>query len=242
MKLKILKSSNYSINLRKKSQIKFIIIHYTGMQSERECIKRLTDKKSQVSTHYLINKKGNLIKMVDEKNIAWHAGKSKWKNFINLNSESIGIELVNRGHKFTYENFSKKQMNALIIICKYLIKKYKIKRSNVLGHSDIAPLRKIDPGEKFPWHALSKKKIGYWHNIDKKKYNTHNLNKINLRNSFFSNLYKIGYRYFNKKKSSNSDLRVIKAFQRRFRQNKVNGRIDKECLQISYNLVPFYKN
>ena len=78
------------------------------MQSERECIKRLTDKKSQVSTHYLINKKGNLIKMVDEKNIAWHAGKSKWKNFINLNSESIGIELVNRGHKFTYENFLKK--------------------------------------------------------------------------------------------------------------------------------------
>ena len=128
------------------------------MQSERECLKRLTDEKSQVSTHYLINQKGNLIKMVEEKNIAWHSGKSKWKNFINLNKRSIGIELVNKGHEFGYENFSKKQMNKLILICKLLMKKYRIKQSNILGHSDIAPLRKIDPGEKFPWQTLSKKK------------------------------------------------------------------------------------
>ena len=105
MKIKICKSPNHSINKRKNKDIKFIVIHYTGMQSERECIKKLTSNKSEVSAHYLINRKGNITRMVDENNIAWHAGKSKWKNFINLNSQSIGIELVNKGHQFGYENF-----------------------------------------------------------------------------------------------------------------------------------------
>ena len=212
------------------------------MQSERESIKRLSDKKSQVSTHYLINKKGRIIKMVEEQNIAWHAGKSRWKNFINLNSRSVGIELVNKGHAFGYENFSKKQITKLILLCKFLIKKYKIKKTNILGHSDVAPLRKKDPGEKFPWQALYQKKIGIWHNVSKKNNKIYDLKTTNLRNFFFNNLYKIGYRYFNKKKSSNFDSKIIKAFQRRFRQNKVNGKIDKECLQISHDLAYSLKN
>ena len=207
------------------------------MQSERACIKRLIDKKSKVSTHYLINRIGSITRIVDDQNTAWHAGKSKWKNFTNLNDQSIGIELVNQGHQFGYENFSKKQISKLILLCKFLIKKYKIKYSNILGHSDIAPLRKKDPGEKFPWHLLSKKKIGYWHDISKKNIKNQNLNKRNLRKFFFNNLYKIGYRYFDKKKTSKNDLNVIKAFQRRFRQNKVNGLIDQESLQISYYLA-----
>ena len=128
------------------------------MQSEGESVKRLTNKKSKVSAHYLINKKGLLIKMVDENKVAWHAGQSRWKDFKDLNSRSIGIELVNKGHKFGYENFSQKQITKLVFLCRSLIKKYKIKKTNILGHSDIAPLRKIDPGEKFPWHALAKKK------------------------------------------------------------------------------------
>ena len=170
------------------------------MQSERVCVERLSNNKSKVSTHYLINRKGKITRMVDEKNAAWHAGKSKWKNFINLNDQSIGIELVNKGHQYGYENFSKKQISKLILLCKYLIKKYKIKKSNILGHSDIAPLRKKDPGEKFPWYFLSQKKIGYWHDVNKKKINNQNLNKSDLRKIFFNNLYKIGYRYFDKKK------------------------------------------
>ena len=243
MKANVLKSPNHSFKIRKKTQIKFIIIHYTGMQSEDESIKRLTDKKSKVSTHYFINKKGDLIRMVEERKVAWHAGKSRWKNFINLNNRSIGIELVNRGHRFGYENFSKKQIKKLIDLCKYLIKKYKIKKTNILGHSDIAPLRKEDPGEKFPWELLSKKQIGIWHNNKKNKsHKISNFKKTNLRNSFFGNLYKIGYRYFNIKKSTRLEFKIIKAFQRRFRQNKVNGRIDEECLQISYNLIHFFKN
>ena len=211
------------------------------MQSERVCIKRLIDKKSKVSTHYLINRTGSITRMVDDQNTAWHAGKSKWKNFINLNDQSIGIELVNQGHQFGYENFSKKQISKLILLCKFLIKKYKIKECNILGHSDVAPLRKKDPGEKFPWHFLSKKKIGYWHNISKKNIKNQNLSKSNLRKLFFNNLYKIGYRYFDKKKSSKNYLKVIKAFQRRFRQNKVTGLIDQESFQISHYLATSLK-
>ena len=241
MKSNILQSPNYSIKSRPKKEIKFIVIHYTGMQSVRECIKRLTNSKSKVSTHYLIDKKGEITKMVDAKNTAWHAGRSKWKNFTNLNRYSIGIELVNKGHQFGYENFSKKQISKLILLCKFLIKKYKIKKHNILGHSDIAPLRKKDPGEKFPWHFLSKKNIGYWHHLKNKNVINCNLSKNKLRNFFFNNLYKIGYRYFNKKKTSQSDLKVIKAFQRRFRQNKVNGSIDQESFQISHYLASTLK-
>jgi len=242
MKINVLKSPSHSSKDRNKNKIKFIIIHYTGMQSERACVERLTNKKNKVSTHYLINKKGEITRMVDDKYIAWHAGKSKWKNFINLNNRSIGIELVNKGHQFGYENFSKKQISKLVLLCKILIKKYKIKKTNILGHSDIAPLRKIDPGEKFPWKFMSKKKVGYWHNVNKKNNNTYDLGKINLRKIFFNNLYKIGYRYFDRKKPSKYDSKIIKAFQRRFRQSKINGLIDKECLQISHYLANLLKN
>ena len=242
MKINVLKSASHSSKDRNKNKIKFIIIHYTGMQSERVCVERLTNKKSKVSTHYLINKKGDITRMVDDKYIAWHAGKSKWKNFVNLNNRSIGIELVNKGHQFGYKNFSKKQISKLVLLCKILIKKYKIKKTNILGHSDIAPLRKIDPGEKFPWQFMSKKKVGYWHNVNKKNNNTYDLGKINLRKIFFNNLYKIGYRYFDRKKPSKYDSKIIKAFQKRFRQSKINGLIDKECLQISHYLANLLKN
>ena len=241
MRFKIFKSPNYSLK-RRSSNIKYIIIHYTGMQSESESIDRLTHKNSKVSAHYLINKKGDLIKMVEEKNVAWHSGKSRWKNIVNLNSQSIGIELVNKGHRFGYESFSKNQINKLILLCRILIKKYKIKKTNILGHSDIAPLRKIDPGEKFPWELLAKKKIGYWYKAIKKTNKTNDYKQEKLRNLFFSNLYKIGYRYFNQKKSSNLDVKLIKTFQRRFRQKKVDGKIDKECIQISGYLAEFLKN
>ena len=240
MKISIVKSPNQTIKDRNKKKIKFIVLHYTGMQSERVAIERLTEQKSQVSSHYLINREGKVTKMVDEKKIAWHAGRSKWKNFINLNNQSIGIEIVNKGHQFGYENFSKKQISKLVLLCKILIKKYKIKKTNILGHSDIAPLRKTDPGEKFPWKQLAKKKIGYWYNISKLK--NYNFNKVNFRRLFFTNLHKIGYRYFAIKKPSKNDLKVAKAFQRRFRQNKVNGLIDQECLQISHYLANFLKN
>ena len=240
MKVVIFNSPNHSNKIRKKKNIKFIVIHYTGMQSERECVERLSSNKSQVSTHYLINRAGSIIKMVNEKNTAWHAGKSKWKNFINLNDQSIGIELVNKGHQFGYENFPKKQISKLILLCKFLIKKYKIKKKNILGHSDIAPLRKKDPGEKFPWFELSKRGIGKWNlNIEKK---TRDLSMKKIRNLFFKNLYKIGYRYFHLKKPSLKDIFVIKAFQMRYLPTKVNGLIDENTLNVSHYLANNSKN
>ena len=101
--------------------------------------------------------------------IAWHAGKSSWKNYKSLNQNSIGIEITNPGHEFGYKKFSKKQISSLLKLSKFLIKKYKISSKNILGHSDIAPERKKDPGEKFPWEYLSKNKIGLWHTLNKQE-------------------------------------------------------------------------
>ena len=182
--------------------------------------------------------------MVDDKNIAWHSGKSKWKKFVNLNSKSIGIELVNKGHQFGYENFSKKQISKLILLCRSLINKYKIKKTNILGHSDIAPLRKKDPGEKFPWEYLSKNKIGIWHTLNKQDLIKNRKLKISKieENIFFNNLFKIGYsKEYPKDKDKNKYLRELtKNFQRRFRQELVNGKIDQECLLISKSLIKAY--
>ena len=148
-------SPNHSKKTRIKANIKFIIIHYTGMQSEIESINRLKNPRYKVSCHYFINRRGIVTRMVEDRNTAWHAGKSKWKQYVNLNKYSLGIELTNKGHKFGYQKFSPRQINSLIRLCKILKKKYSIKKENFLGHSDIAPLRKIDPGEKFPWKKLS---------------------------------------------------------------------------------------
>ena len=239
MKLVKLKSSSFSKKIRNTAKIKLLIIHYTGMQSMRVAIARLVAKKNKVSTHYLIGRDGKIVQMVEDNRIAWHAGKSKWGKFVNLNDKSIGIELVNKGHKYGYQKFSRKQVNSLIKLCAQLKRKYKIKNRFILGHSDIAPLRKIDPGEKFPWIMLRKRKIGIWHSL--RNQNTlsksKKLNKKNFRDVFFKNLYKIGYRYFLKEEPLSTDKLIIKSFQRRFRQKKVDGKIDLESLKISENLA-----
>ena len=184
-------SPNFSNKIRKNKDIKFVIIHYTGMQSEIESIKRLTDKKSKVSCHYLINRKGKIFSMVIDKRIAWHAGKSRWKNYKSLNKNSIGIELVNKGHHFGYQNYTHSQIKSLINLCKKIKKKYKIKRSNFLGHSDISPQRKIDPGEKFPWKTLSTYNLGKWY----KKVDTKNISLYTkkVEFSFFKNIKKLNF-------------------------------------------------
>jgi N-acetylmuramoyl-L-alanine amidase len=227
-------SPNFSNKLRRKTSIKFVIIHYTGMQSEIESIKRLKNIKSKVSCHYLINRKGVIIQMVEDNKVAWHAGKSKWKTFENLNENSIGIELVNKGHKFGYQNFSNVQIKSLIKLCKNLKKKYKIKKENFLGHSDIAPLRKLDPGEKFPWGKLSKYNLGYWYGKNKKKFKFSNQKEI--ENLFFKNLYKIGYRYFKINHSVKSKL-IIKSFQQHYFPQNVSGKIDLKTFKISHFLA-----
>ena len=236
-------SPNFSVKKRDSKKIKFLVFHYTGMKKESEAINRLTDIKSKVSSHYFIKDNGEIITIVPELYIAWHAGVSFWKNFSSLNKNSIGIEINNPGHDFKYKKFSKKQINSLLLLTKALIKKYKIKPHNILGHSDIAPNRKKDPGEKFPWEFLFKNKIGFWHNLDKKKLIELRALKINdlEKKLFFRNILKIGYSEKNFKNSKVKRVQykkiLIKAFQRRFRQDLVNGIADQECLIISKNLV-----
>ena len=228
-------SPNFSKKVKKNKEIKAIIIHYTGMQSKIESLKRLLNPKFKVSCHYFIDRKGKILRLVNDNRIAWHAGKSKWKNFNNLNENSIGIELVNKGHSITYEKFTDVQINQLIKLSLFLKKKYKIKNSNILGHSDIAPLRKFDPGEKFPWDKLKKKQIGIWYKRMNIKHDKLGIQKS--KKLFFKNLFKIGYRYFSKNKRTAKDALVVKAFQRHFSPKNVTGIIDKKTYEISHFLA-----
>ena len=234
----------YSINFneipRSPKNIIYLIYHYTGMTSEKRAIKRLTNKNSKVSCHYFIKKNGEIINMVPDKFIAWHAGVSNWKNHKSLNDKSIGIEIQNSGHSGKYEGYSKKQIKSLLTLSKILKKKYNIKSKNFLGHSDIAPDRKKDPGEKFPWKDLARHKIGVWYKLPKKNLKFRNaLVIMKEKSSFYNNLKKIGYCLPKKREHLNF---VIRAFQRRYRPKKINGKIDKECFEIAKNLVKYGLN
>ena len=228
---------NYSLSFnpikRKKNQIKFIIFHYTGMKKESAAINRLTEIQSQVSSHYIIKNDGDIVNLVPDLYTAWHAGISSWKNFNLLNKNSIGIEISNPGHEFDYKKFSIKQIHSLI--------KYKIDPKNILGHSDISPDRKKDPGEKFPWEYLAKNKIGLWHKLKKRILKNARKNNIDhlSQKIFLNNIYKMGYSKKNGKKIEQKKYEafVIKAFQRRYRRDLVDGKIDQECLLISENLL-----
>ncbi len=232
-------SPNFDVKKRRVREVKFIIFHYTGIKKENQAITRLTNSKSKVSSHYLIKNNGEILTLVPDLYVAWHAGVSSWKNYKSINKYSIGIEISNPGHEYSYKKFSKKQIKSIIKLSIYLKKKYKIKSNFILGHSDIAPDRKKDPGEKFPWKYLSKNKIGQWHYLNEKKlFKKRNRIVDRLeKNKFIKNLYKIGYPkniLFNKYKYSKL---LTTAFQRRFRQELVNGIIDQECLIISNNLA-----
>ena len=234
-------SPNFNPKKRNAKKIKFIIFHYTGMINESDALNRLTDIQSEVSSHYLIKNNGETIKLVPDLYIAWHAGKSSWKNYKSLNQNSIGIEITNPGHEHGYKKFTKKQITSLLKLSRSLIKKYKINPKNILGHSDIAVDRKKDPGEKFPWKYLSKNKIGLWHTLNKQELTKNRKLKTSREEEsiFFNNLFKIGY----SKKTTRDISKVkylrelVKTFQRRFRQELVDSKIDQECLIISKNLI-----
>tara|TARA_Y200000002_G_scaffold184847_1_gene152658 strand:- start:88 stop:843 length:756 start_codon:yes stop_codon:yes gene_type:complete len=232
-------SPNFDSKKRKVNEIKFIIFHYTGMKNEKEAISKLINVKSNVSSHYFIKTNGDILTLVPDSYVAWHAGVSSWKRYKSINKYSIGIEISNPGHEYSYKKFKKKQIKSVLKLSSFLIKKYKIKSNFILGHSDISPDRKKDPGEKFPWKYLSKNKIGFWHNLNEKKLVNNRNQKIDKsdKDKFIKNILKLGYPkniLYNK----NEYLELLTtAFQRRFRQELVNGIIDQECLIISDNLV-----
>ena len=233
-------SPNFNTPKRVRKKIKFIIIHYTGMKNESDAIERLQNPKSKVSSHYLIKKNGEILNLIPDLYEAWHAGVSSWKNFRSLNKNSIGVEISNPGHQHGYRSFSSKQILSLQRLLKYLIKKYKINNKFVLGHSDISPNRKKDPGEKFPWKKLAKKNLGFWYKLDQnkiKRLRGQKLSKKMEKNKFIKNLYKFGYNKITGLKYQKSIKYLTLAFQRRFRQNLVDGNIDKECFLISKKLL-----
>jgi N-acetylmuramoyl-L-alanine amidase len=143
-------------------RVSFLIMHYTGMESGEAAEALLTDPKSEVSAHYLVYDDGRIVQMVPESERAWHAGKSFWQGETDINSCSVGIEIVNPGPLRNFPEFAERQIEAVIALSRDICTRHSIRPERVLAHSDIAPMRKIDPGEKFPWERLHRAGIGHW--------------------------------------------------------------------------------
>lgn len=196
--------------------VTMIVLHYTGMQDAASAIARLTDAEAKVSAHYLIAEDGQVVRMVDEEKRAWHAGKSYWRGTTDVNSASVGIEIVNPGHEFGYRAFPVAQIDALIPLMQQITLRYKITRGNIVGHSDIAPARKEDPGELFPWERLAKLRLAL-------PSPTKNLMDPHWTDGgFLLALERFGY-------DVADPVAAVRAFQRRFRPNLIDGIIDGEC-------------
>ena len=203
----------YSPNFeeRKKRHIKYIILHYTNLPSTQASLKYLLNKRNKVSAHYLIDPNGKILSLVEEKNIAWHAGISSWKKDKNLNKNSIGIELQNTGVAGKYEKFNVKQIALLEKLIKDIQMRHGVSNSNILGHSDIAPDRKIDPGPKFPWRKLYNKGIGIMPKSLPPKH-TQNITPKEIKN-LQSLLREFGYKLKINSFMDKQTLLVLYAFQ-----------------------------
>ena len=204
--------------------VSMIVLHYTGMPNAADAIARLTDAEAKVSSHYLVAEDGQVMRLVAEENRAWHAGKSHWRQIDDVNSASIGIEIVNPGHEFGYRPFPDAQIEALIPLMADIQARYAITRGNIVGHSDIAPARKQDPGELFPWARLAKVRLAL-------PRPTKNLIDPNwTEGGFLLALERFGYDVTDR-------LAAIVAFQRRFRPELMDGEIDGECRAILLALL-----
>lgn len=212
--MKIILKSSPNFEVIAKRRIKYIIIHYTNLPSTQASIRHLTNKKNKVSAHYLIDQKGKVYSLVKDKDIAWHAGQSCWKVDRCLNKNSIGIELQNTGVAGKYEKFPSMQIKQLEKLIRKIQAKYNISNANILGHSDISPDRKIDPGPKFPWKRLFNKGIGIMPKI------------------------------YTPKRKKNMTLREIKSLQKLLKEFgynlRINGFMDKQTLLVLYAFQSHY--
>lgn len=193
--------------------VDMLVLHYTGMQTASGALDRLVDPAAQVSAHYLIDENGNLYRLVDEAQRAWHAGASFWRGAVDINRRSIGIELVNPGHEHGYRPFTEAQMAVLVDLAVTIVGRHAIPPRNVVAHSDVAPRRKMDPGELFDWQQLAAAGVGLW--PDEADVCILDPDAIE------SMLASVGYETVDRVAS-------VRAFQRHFRPARVNGRIDFE--------------
>ncbi len=207
-----------------------LVLHYTGMKTLSAALDRLCDPKAEVSAHYLVARDGTVYRLVPEHRRAWHAGVACWAGERDVNGRSIGVELENPGHEFGYRAFPKKQMRALVALARGIVRRHRIPARRVLGHSDVAPRRKIDPGEKFPWRALAKAGIGYW----PKPLQTKSLPDMATTQRA---LAAFGYEIATTGKADAETRAVVRAFQRHYRPKRVDGRTDKETAALAAALT-----
>lgn len=198
--------------------IDMLVLHYTGMPSTAAALERLCDAQARVSAHYTIDEDGTVYAHVPEDRRAWHSGVSHWAGTDNVNARSIGIELVNPGHEHGYREFPQRQIAVLIKLCHGLLLRHPIAASQVLGHSDVAPTRKEDPGELFPWEKLAMAGIGLWPQALASDIGPESL---------------IRYGYDPKAPMD----KVITAFQRHFRPARLDGQWDSECAGLLASLI-----
>jgi len=200
------------------------VLHYTGMVDAASAIARLTDPDAKVSAHYLVAEDGEIVRLVPEACRAWHAGVSSWRGIADVNSASIGIEIVNPGHEFGYRPFPEAQLEALIPLVADIVDRYCIEPRNVVGHSDIAPARKQDPGELFPWDRLARVRLVV-------ARPTANLaDPLWTPAGFLLALERYGY-------DVKDGPAAVRAFQRRFRPELIDGIADGECRAILLRLL-----
>ena len=218
---KVVPSPNFN---DRKLPISMVVLHYTGMRSAGEALARLCDESSQVSAHYLIDEAGQVTNLVPEDKRAWHAGSSYWRGITDVNSASIGIELANPGHEWGYRPFPERQMDALLPLLADIMDRHDIPRANVVGHSDVAPARKTDPGEYFDWRRLGQ--LGLALEIPKAKMNLFYDNP----GAFYLAMERFGY-------DITDGRAAVTAFQRRFRPEVIDGEIDGEIGGILFELL-----
>jgi N-acetylmuramoyl-L-alanine amidase len=204
--------------------ITMMVMHYTGMQDAASALARMTDPVAKVSAHYMVAEDGQVVRMVKDKHRAWHAGASYWRGIQDVNSASIGIEIVNPGHEFGYRPFPEAQMEAVLKLTRKLTLRHRITRGNVVGHSDIAPARKQDPGELFPWNELAK------HRLALPRPTKNLVDPLWNDASFLLALERFGY-------DITDGPATIRAFQRRFRPETIDGVVDGECRAILLALL-----
>ena len=204
--------------------VSMLVLHYTGMVDAATAINWLVSPESKVSAHYVVTEDGQVIRMVDEEKRAWHAGRAHWRGIDDINSASIGIEIVNPGHEWGYRPFPDAQMGSLIPLIHQILQRHKITRGNIVGHSDVAPARKQDPGELFPWAQLARLRLAL-------PRPTRNLMDPHWSDGgFMLALERFGY-------DIAEPRAAVVAFQRRFRPELIDGIIDGECRAILLALL-----
>lgn len=208
----------------RKLPISILVMHYTGMKDAASAINWLANPEAKVSAHYVVTEDGQIVSMVDEKDRAWHAGRGFWRGITDVNSASIGIEIVNPGHEWGYIPFPEEQMDAVTRLAHDIVQRHAILSSNVIGHSDLAPARKQDPGELFDWERLAR------HGIALKKPPLKLGDPPWTDAGFMLALERFGY-------DITAQKDAVVAFQRRFRPKNVDGVIDGECRSLLLSLM-----